>query len=767
MQRIPKNVFLLPTLIMTEKLKKTVNARPKRALLAYCALAQRLSMPGVGITHALIPFLAEASHDLVGQLFDAEKFSLAVSQRFGFSIPRLAALGLTEQLELAGLLEVVSRDGSRTVYKHASVIPENETVNPITEAQVERVLNAFFDYCVDDVKIKIMKRSEIDAAFLYRLLNIDSMRILGRKEASIATKRSVDTLSLSRPSQDGQLSVSELHLDYKTSQFLLDIQTKDRAAFDLVSDVAFANMAAEAIAVFQEPADTYVPLSGLTVYLDSPILLDMLGVNAEYAEYGSELLATIKNSGARVAVFDHCVIEAEGAVSAQLAYLRSGTNSVVHRWGMSAKPDLLAALKDRIGERAYSRLGIDVECDPEVNLHRRNPKVVGDIEAGMNTSMQAWGNVEAKGHDRKSVWSMLTMRDSSQPCLRVCDSKWIFLSRNTALVKIANTAWKRWLKGTTKHSVTYVEKWAPIAMSDKQFGGYVWTRTGGVRNSIPAARLLANCSAAVRPRADVKARAYNLIIELEGKEQADDLAALLEDREGAKALMRAVSGDPEDVTRERIPFILEQVKLAAGEFAAARVREEGELRLQERSLAYQAEIARVSQELSETEEKHVDDLLAADVTRAQLHEERERLEAQNRVLLDEIAAKALAETKRKLTIIADGFAEGVNTYVRLKWLIAVLFAVTAGFATHLSTDSPMASLVMGTVIVFLGFWFVPEKLSGLLDKLSTSVMMKHVSRRDNSIDIPSNPPPDFRNNDWSVLNSIRAQVPNSNLRPTN
>lgn len=721
-------------------------------------MAQRLSTPGVGITHALIPFFTEANHDLVGQLFDAEKFSSAVSQRFGFSIPKLAALGLAEQLESVGLLEVVSRDGSRTVYRHASVIPENESVNPVTEAQVERVLSSFFDFCSDDEKIKHMERSVLDAAFLHRLLNVDSMRILGRKEASISTKRSAGTLILSRTSQrDGQVNFDELHLDYKTSQFLLDIQTNDREAFELVSDVAFASMAAEAIAVFQEPADANVPLSGLTVYLDSPILLDMLGVNGEYAEYGTELLGTIKNCGARVAVFDHCVMEAEGAVTAQLNYLRSGINSTAHRWGLSAKPDFLAALKDRVGERAYERLGIDVERDPDVNLHRRNPNVVGDIEASMTTSMQAWGKVEAKEHDRKSIWSMLAMRDSSQPCPRICDSKWIFLSRNTALVKIANAAWTRWLNGTTRHSATHVDKWAPIAMSDKQFAGYIWTRTGGPRSEIPAARLLANCSAAVRPRADVKARAYNLILELEGKEQADDLAALLEDREGAKALMRAVSGDPEDVTPARIQFIIEQVKLAAGEFAAARAREEGELQLQARSLAYQTEIDRVSQALIETEGKHVDDLRAADVARIQLHEEREQLETRNRVLLDEIAAKELLESERQLVIVAEGFAVGVKTYSRLKWLIAILFSVTTGYVALLSTDSPMVSLVMSPILAFLGFWFIPDFLSGPLNRSSTAEMMKYVLLRDNSINVPSDPTPDFRNNEWPVLNAIREQ----------
>lgn len=739
----------------------TVNTRPKRALLAYCALAQRLSVPGAGITHALIPFFTEANHDLVGQLFDAEKFSLAVSQRFGFGIPKLAALGLAEQLESAGLLEVVSRDASRTIYKHVSVLPENESVNPVTEAQVERVLDLFFAFCSGDEKIKSMERSAIDSAFLHRLLNIDSMRILGRKELANGAKKSANTLSLSRSSEsDEQPNSDELHLDFLTSQFLLDIQTIDRPAFELVSDVAFANMAAETIAVFQEPTDANVPLSGLTVYLDSPVLLDMLGVNTEYAEYGTELLATIKASGATAAVFDHCVMEAEGAIAAQLAYLRSGINAVGHRWGLSAKPDLLVALKDRVGERAYERLGIEVVKDPDVNLHRRAQDVVGDIESGMNVSMQAWGNVEAKGHDRKSVWSMLTIRDSSQPCPRICDSKWIFLSRNTALVRIANVAWKKWLKGTTRHSSTHLDKWAPIAMSDKQFAGYVWARTGGQRNSVPVARLLASCSAAVRPRADVKTRAYNLILELEGKEQADDLVALLEDREGAKALMRAVSGDPEDVTKARIPFILEQVKLAAGEFAAARAREEGEIVLQERSLAYQAEIDRVSQELSEVEEKRADDLRIANAVKAQLHEERELLEAQNRALREEANAKAILENERRFVILEKGFAVGVRTYARVKWLIAILFTVLTGFVSFLSTDLPFVSLAISLTLTLLGFWFVPDLLNKPLNKLAHSEMKKYVLNRDASIAVPVTHTPDFRNNEWVILGDLSEKIRN-------
>ena len=72
-------------------------AKPKRALIAYCVLADRLRTPGMGIVQAMTPFLAEACHQFAGELFDASKFSNAVAQRYGITIPRLAALGLRQR----------------------------------------------------------------------------------------------------------------------------------------------------------------------------------------------------------------------------------------------------------------------------------------------------------------------------------------------------------------------------------------------------------------------------------------------------------------------------------------------------------------------------------------------------------------------------------------------------------------------------------------------------------------------------------------------
>ena len=726
--------------------------KPKRALIAYCVLAEKLRTPGIGRMQALTPFLAEACRQFSGELFDASKFSTAVAERYGIRIPRLAALGLAEQLASNGLLTSLSNYSSKTVYQYAKQedLPEADSSHPVTEAEIEAVLQSFVTYCRTDNRLDGKEEAWLQAAFLDRLLNVDSLRLLNRREASISAKKTADTLIIKKPlSLSEQPDREELHIDFLVSQFLVDLRNNNSAAFEQVSNVAFANMAAEAISCFQEPSSDQSTLNGLTVYLDSPLLLDMLGVNTEYADYGLELLEAVKASGAKAAVFDHCIAEADAAIHAQLNYLRSGINQVASHWGTSATPDLLSALVGNVGDRAQQRLGIEVQRDPEISLLRKSPNTVGDIESEMTRRMQAWRNEDAKEYDRKSIWAMLAIRDTTTYCPRICDSTWLLLTRNTPLTGIANAAWVTWLKGATRHSSANMERWAPIAMSDKQFAGYLWARTGGGDSSISRARLLAHCSAAVRPRADVKARAYNLVLELNGSRAADDVAALLEDREGARALMRATKGDPEDVTQERMPFILEQVKLAAGEFAAAKVRAESEQREADIRRAHDEEIRRLRSEAAAKQAVVDGQSRAAQFELLQQGQQHQEVNAQNEALRRTLAAQDAAEATRKSQILQDGLMAGITRYRQYRWAAAIIFGLACGTMSLLSIAEPAIAAVLAVLLGISGFWFVPD----ILDKPMSQLAMEHlqavVANKDATIEVPTKFP-DFRNGTWKV-----------------
>lgn len=697
----------------------STSIRAKRALVAYSVLAEKLRTPGASLTTAMEPFWAEVCGQFSNELFDAAKFSLKAEELYGFKIPRLAVLGMAEQLARAGLILVKSKSQDHTVYEYprTKADPPPNATNPLTEREVLRILESFVHHARTDEKLADLSDEDLQNAFLDRLLNLESMRILSRKDESTAAKKTSTTLTLTKPRDEEDKK--SLHLDFLVSEFLLILRDKEPSDFEKVSDIAFANMAAEALACFNEPESSSPELSSLTVYLDSPLLLDILGVNTEYAAYGKELLALIHESGARPAILDHCIAEAESTIYAQLMHLRSGINSVSYNWGTTTQPDLLSALSNHVADRANDQFGIEVQKDPVIALHKAHQSAVGTIDEEMTRRMQGWKSSEGRDYDKQSIWAMLRLRDTSMIYRRICDAKSIFLTRNAIVVSIANNSWNVWLNETTRHSRSLIGHSAPVAMSDKQFAGYLWVRTGGTAASMSRARLLAHCSSAVRPRADVKARAYNLVLELSGQEEASYFIALLEDREAALGLMAATRGDPADVTPERIPYIIEQVKLAAGEFAASKEREKAEIKITKLQRELNEKNAAVSRELESAKEELT---LKGNQAAA---------------LKSEVDALIKDEAERQRRLLLLGLAAGTFAYKMTRWTIAILFGLATGLTSLVTPIIPVwlsFMLVVGMAVV--GFWFVPELLNKHICRLANFFAKKKIANMDPKVAWP-------------------------------
>lgn len=712
-----------------------IQNRPQRALIAYCALADRLNKPGANMLQALVPFFEEACRDFAGEVFDANKFSQTIKMCYGIEIPRLAVLGIAEQLSKEGVLEVLTDYSKNISYKYSTSIgTKNREANAISENDINQILNLFTEYCTLKVELNDEEKISLNNDFLERLLNIDSMRLLSRREESIATKKTNTTLQLNSSSSDLDNHQHARRLDFLVSNFLIHLRETNQNAFEIVSNIAFANMAAEAIACFREPPNESNDLSNLTVLLDTPLILDMLGVNTEYEDYGNELLSMLKESNCNISVLDHSIAETENTIQAKYSYLRSGVNQIVQ--GISISPNTLFALIGNVAERVQNRLKISIEKDPEINLHRSFPSTVGDIQANMDSRMLAWKNIEAKNHDKQSVWAMIALRDTAVVQPKICNSGWMLLTKNTVLMKIANDSWKTWLKGATNHGPSLVERWTPVAMTDKQFAGYIWARNGGGPSTISQSLLLAHCSAAVRPRADIKAKAYNLILSMYGLDKAQDIVALFEDREGGKALMQATLGDPEDVTIERIPYIIEQVKLGAGEFAAKLAREEAQRVLD-------AEREKNAQEMFEIRDASKREIKALDdektQTAQQLFEQQRQIDSlklhTDNLKLD-LDNKNKIEIYRKFSILNDGFVAGKREYNACRLLIALLYSITGCLIAinYFNISSPII-ILLTILISFLGYGFVPSLLEKWYQKKAESRFLEYVKNIDSSIKV--------------------------------
>jgi hypothetical protein len=270
------------------------------------------------------------------------------------------------------------------------------------------------------------------------------------------------------------------------------------------------------------------------------------------------------------------------------------------------------------------------------------------------------------------------------------------------------------------------------------------------------ARLLAHCSAAIRPRPDVKAKAYNLVLELHGKDEAEHIAALLEDREGERALMRATRADPEDVTRERLPFIVEQVKLAAGEFAAEVARAAAQKELNAANLAHEEELERLRVEAAadrQRVEQHAKGVADALV---QERHDREQLELQVASMATQIEATELAKRQKEVNQLVQAFTVAQTAHKRMRWELVGLFAAISLLITASATDwNPLLQSFSTFVLTCVGFWFVPEFLEGLVAWHSRRILATTADRLGLQLPVPG---PNFKSETWPALIDLQGAL---------
>lgn len=282
------------------------------------------------------------------------------------------------------------------------------------------------------------------------------------------------------------------------------------------------------------------------------------------------------------------------------------------------------------------------------------------------------------------------------------------------------------------------------------------------------ARLLAHCSAAIRPRPDVKARAYNLVLDLHGKAEADHVAALLEDREGERALMRATRADPEDVTPERLPYIIEQVKLAAGEFAAEVARaeaerklssqkEESEQQLTELQVAHEEQITRIATDSARAQRENAKGVEKLNAKLAQRDHDTTQLEGEVDALNQQLLSRERSDLAEQLHALSHGLATGVGVFKRLRWLLVFLFSSLATLATALGVDWPFFGQVASFTVTAFGFWFAPEMLERPTRWVAMRETMVSVHRIHPRLAMPKDLP-DFKASTWIAIDVLKQKL---------
>jgi hypothetical protein len=268
-------------------------------------------------------------------------------------------------------------------------------------------------------------------------------------------------------------------MDVVCATFFLQLKKKQPDKFDLVTELAAGALGAEVVLSFRIPPKTGSSFSGMRVFLDSPLIMDLLDVGGhEEREFARYLLDALKKEGATVATYDHNVgeivdvltaanqnFERKQEVSGQIgARMRTDNNTMVRVKAILANP-----------QRRVRDLGIDI-ADARALDSSYMQYFNASAELDLLGAIRPFQRIDARAVDAASIASMIRYLYGRRPKGGIMAHERLFITKNTGLVRGAISYIHR-LQG-----LEFTD--API-LSDRAMAGTLWVATGGKGIELP------------------------------------------------------------------------------------------------------------------------------------------------------------------------------------------------------------------------------------------------------------------------------------------
>ena len=472
----------------------------------------------------------------------------------------------------------------------------------------------------------------------------------------------------------------------------------------------------------QHPPKPGESLSGVSVAIDSPLILDALGLGQDGAtDYATMLVKQIEQAGAKAVVFDATIEEMGRVLRATLQnYDRKQDlyGPLGHRLRSdSALAAYVRAILPTLREE-IQKLGISACPYSQIDRAAGRKYFTGTNEEGLAQKLGEYPTEEARAHDAQTVSDVIRIRgDAKAAGLR--DSRIVFVTRNTKLARMT----RRYLTDAALAARDYF----PPCITDRYLAGILWITTGGGGESLSRLRLVANCSAAVVPRREIVSRLHQFLEKL-NPALVSRFEALMTNERAEHFLMDRTLADASLITQTNYEEIYRDVENVAAE----RVTRQKDEEIAAIKAAHAAQLAREmerAQEMGATAEQWKQ--RAADVAiksdqalktqRDKLFEETTRLTLLESDLRDTEAAAAEAErnkqvAEQKLRESNRRWAEACllrgRNAARLTWLciiacLALVAAATAAFAGD--TIASREATFGLTLVVTIGLSLVGAK----------------------------------------------------------
>jgi hypothetical protein len=406
-----------------------------KELIAFAYVHEDYQKTG-DITKGLMPLFAPIIHSMSGCVFNAANFAKAVQSKYDISMRPIIAESLVPKLVDSGLLIKEEKSKYVAVYRCVAWPTEQRTAKA---EQLDEVLEGFCIFAVEALSKQnlFIEKETLKNCFIERLKNIDFLHVLNgsNQHCQIQPDTTSNNGSMAEPASD-HLSHA---LDILSAEYVTILIEKDPLKFDFLVEIASGAMIADVVLTIQQPSSD-TNLSGLTVALDGPLIMDMLDLNTvESKSFAEDLMDLLKKANVTVITFKHVVEEMIGSIYAPLkAYID----------GQDAYGPLVARLRQDPAHATYARAVMDGINEFIANL---GMTVVDSLDferedylkycpeeeedALRNCLGPLYESVDRRIRDAKSIASVIRMRKGYKSTASITESKFGFCDEKRSGVR--------------------------------------------------------------------------------------------------------------------------------------------------------------------------------------------------------------------------------------------------------------------------------------------------------------------------------------------
>lgn len=526
------------------------------ALLKQCSDVLRTDLLG-GIAILIRPLIS----DLAGQRFSATLLADRIASTYEISIGPEVLEEFLPRFKDAGIVEAraLSQHAEDAVFCKVDPSPLASS----DEIEFQSVLDEFVRFAharLANINASIVDERLVDG-LLSRLTNLDFVAIQAKPIRQPIEGKSHKVLGpAAKEDQELERQLGdEARIDVLVASYLGDLAGSNPSRLELVGRVADGALGAELVFDLQAPKQVS-DFSKVTVILDSPLALSLLDLSShQHQEYAQKLVETIRQVGAKLAVFRHSVEEAEGVLSAVKNGLLVGNayGPTADRMRESSYRAFFSTMLGKVGLRLTEGYGFEI-LNPTAGQFYQH---FTEQEEERLTARLHFSLLEkrlARERDASSVAETMRRRAGAHvPNHRVDSCKYVFITSNSSLQRQARAF-------LLANEFLSKDEFSPV-VTDRHFSGLCWLLFGGKSTaSLSVARLLANCSNALRSRPDVVERTKKFLSSLDPV-KAQHFEALMTSERAAQFMTEVTLGDALLVTESNAEKIYGQVEAIAAE----------------------------------------------------------------------------------------------------------------------------------------------------------------------------------------------------------